>query len=142
VRDRPSSARGSGSSQISLSLPVALIILAVFTVLAVGLTYLATRGLGGGADQAPEATITLTPTDTATLQPTPTDTPVYTPTPLPTLEYIVDTGDTLLAIAVRYDVSIQSILQINPGLNSQSILSVGQRLNYPNPRPHPLPSRP
>jgi LysM repeat protein len=139
VRDRPSSARGSGSSQISLSLPVALIILAVFTVLAVGLTYLATRGLGGGAEQAAEATITLTPTDTATLQPTPTDTPVYTPTPLPTLEYIVDTGDTLLAIAVRYDVSIQSILQINPGLNSQSILSVGQRLNLPQPTPTPSP---
>ncbi|MFN2147281.1 MAG: LysM peptidoglycan-binding domain-containing protein [Anaerolineales bacterium] len=139
VRDRPSSVRGSGSSQISLSLPVALIILAVFTVLAVGLTYLATRGLGGGAEQAAEATITLTPTDTATLQPTPTDTPVYTPTPLPTLEYIVDTGDTLLAIAVRYDVSIQSILQINPGLNSQSILSVGQRLNLPQPTPTPSP---
>jgi len=139
VRERPAAARGKSSSQVSLSLPVALAILAVFVVLAVGLTYLATRGLGGGSEPVAETTPTQTPTDTATPQPTATETPVYTPTPLPTLEYIVDTGDTLLAIAVRYDVSIQSILQINPGLNSQSILSVGQRINLPQPTPTPSP---
>jgi LysM repeat protein len=139
VRDRSSGPRKSGTSQISLSLPVALAILAVFTIFAVGLTYLATRSMGGEAQPASEATITATATETATPQPTPTETPVYTPTPLPTLEHIVDSGDTLLAIAVRYDVSIQSILQLNPGLNSQSILSVGQRLFLPQPTPTPSP---
>jgi LysM repeat protein len=116
-----------------------LIILAAFTILAVLLTYLATRGLATSSPEEVEATITTTPTDTATPQPTATETPVYTPTPLPTLEYIVDLGDSLLAIAVRFDVSIQSILQMNAGMNSQSILSVGQRINIPQPTPSPSP---
>jgi len=42
-------------------------------------------------------------------------------------------------IAVRYDVSIQSILQLNPGINSESILTVGQRLYLPQPTPTPSP---
>jgi LysM repeat protein len=116
-----------------------LAIVAVFTILAVGLTYIATQGLGSGADGTPEATITNTPTETPTRQPTETETPVSSPTPLPTIEYIVDVNDTLGAIAVRYDVSIQSILQLNAGINSQSILSVGQRIYLPQPTPTPSP---
>jgi LysM repeat protein len=139
VRDRLPAGKKREASQVTLSLPVALVILAVFTVLAVVLTYLATRGLGGNSPVEVETTITSTPTDTATPQPTLTSTPVYTATPLPTIEYIVDTGDSLLAIAVRFDVSIQSILQMNAGLNSQSILSVGQRMNIPQPTPTPSP---
>jgi LysM repeat protein len=115
------------------------VILAVFTILAVGLTYFATRGLGSGSAEEPEATITLTPTETITPSTTPTETQVPSPTPLPTLEYFVVENDSLLGIAVRYDVSIQSILQLNPGLNSQSILSVGQRLLLPQPTPTPSP---
>lgn len=108
-------------------------------MLAVGLTYLATRGLGVGSSEEPEVTITLTPTETITPSTTPTETQVPSPTPLPTLEYFVVENDSLLAIAVRYDVSIQSILQLNPGLNSQSILSVGQRLLLAQPTPTPSP---
>jgi len=129
----------STRGQVVLSLPAALGILGFFTVLAVGLTYLATRTLGPDAVAEAVVTATLTPTETLTPQPTPTDTPIPTPTPLPTLEYIVDVNDTLGAIAVRYDVSIQSILQLNPGLNSESILTVGQRLYLPQPTPTPSP---
>lgn len=118
---------------------MALGILAVFIVIAVGLTFLATRGMGLGTPEEPEATITLTPTETLTPSATPTETQIPSPTPLPTLEYFVVENDSLLAIAVRYDVSIQSILQMNPGLNSQSILTVGQRLNLPQPTPTPSP---
>ncbi len=135
---RRKAARGT-RGQVVLSLPAALGILSVFTALAVGLTYIATRTLGPGAAPEELTTATLTPTETLTPQPTPTDTPIPTPTPLPTLEYIVDVNDTLGAIAVRYDVSIQSILQLNPGLNSESILTVGQRLFLPQPTPTPSP---
>jgi LysM repeat protein len=127
------------ASEVTLSLPAALGILAIFVILAVGLTYLATRGLGLGTPEEPEATVTLTPTETVTASPTPTETIVPSPTPLPTLEYFVVENDSLLAIAVRYDVSIQSILQLNPGLNNQSILSVGQRLYLPQATPTPSP---
>ncbi len=127
------------TSEVTLSLPLALGILAVFVILAVGLTYLASSRFGGGAAEEPDATITLTPTETVTPSATPTETQVPSPTPLPTLEYFVVENDSLLAIAVRYDVSIQSILQLNPGLNNQSILSVGQRLLLPQPTPTPSP---
>lgn len=129
----------SSDSEITLSLPVALAIVAVFTVLAVGLTYLATQGMGNGSPITVDVTITNTPTETPTPQPTATPTALSSPTPLPTIEYIVDVNDTLGAIAVRYDVSIQSILQLNTGINSQSILSVGQRIFLPQPTPTPSP---
>ncbi len=117
VKNPPARGRRRQASQVTLSLPAALGILLVFTILAVGLTYLAVRGLGVGTPEVVEATPTVTPTETATSEPTPTNTQVYTPTPLPPIDHIVDVGDSLLAIAVRYDVSIQSILRLNPGLN-------------------------
>lgn len=129
----------SSRAQITLSLPVALAIVAVFTLLAVGLTYVATQGFGVGTPATIEATVTNTPTETPTSQPTATQTALSSPTPLPTIEYIVDVNDTLGAIAVNYDVSIQSILQLNAGINSQSILSVGQRIFLPQPTPTPSP---
>lgn len=138
-RSGVSSGKKPSGAQLTVSLPVALGVVAVFTILAVGLTYIATQGLGIGTPATPEATITDTPTVTPTLEPSATATPVFSPTPLPTIEYIVDVNDTLGAIAVRYDVSIQSILQLNAGINSQSILSVGQRIYLPQPTPTPSP---
>ena len=139
VKPSPIRGRRRQASQVTLALPAALGILLIFTILAVGLTYLAVRGLGVGTPEVADETPTQTPTETPTSEPTATETPVYTPTLLPPVEHIVDAGDSLLAIAVRYDVSIQSILQLNPGLNSESILTVGQRLSIPQPTPTPSP---
>ena len=127
--------RFSGGSQITLSLPLAIGLLAIFTFLAAGLTFAATRLVGSTPSDDQESTPTNTPTETATLQASPTDTLVPPPTPLPTLEYTVVANDTCIAIAVRYDVSIQSILQANPGLTADCILSVGQKINLPQPTP-------
>ena len=101
VKASPTKGRQKQASQLKLSLPVALGILLVFTVLTAGLTYLIVRGLGPGTPEEAEATVTQTPTETATPEPTATETPIYTPTALPPIEYIVDAGDSLLAIAVR-----------------------------------------
>ena len=133
-------AQGStGSSRsigrISLSLPIALLILAAFALLAVGLTYVATRTLGTTISDDPIGTASVTATITVTPTATPTETLVPTFTPLPTLQHIVISGDTFLGIAVRYDVSVQAILQANLGFNNLSILTVGQSLNVPQPTP-------
>ena len=121
--------------RITLSLPVALIILVVILVIAIGIVYAATQAIGSSTEAEPSPTPSLTPTITSTSSPTGTATQVPTFTPLPTLAHIVAPGDTFLGIAVRYDVSVQAILQSNPGLNNQSILSVGQSLNIPQPTP-------
>jgi LysM repeat protein len=127
--------RFSGGSQVTLSLPLAIGLLAIFTFLAAGLTFAATRLVGSAPGEEPVSTPTDTPTVTATLQASPTDTVAPPPTALPTLEYTVIANDTCIAIAVRYDISIQSILQSNPGLTADCILSVGQKINIPQPTP-------
>jgi LysM repeat protein len=65
----------------------------------------------------------------------PTDaTPPPTPTPTPTpVFHIVQSGDTLSHISVRYDVSIQAIMDRN-GLDSSSIIRPGDKLIIPRPR--------
>ena len=65
----------------------------------------------------------------------PTDaTPPPTPTPAPTpVFHIVQSGDTLSHISVRYDVSIQAIMDRN-GLDATSIIRPGDKLIIPRTR--------
>jgi LysM repeat protein len=44
------------------------------------------------------------------------------------LIYEVQEGDTLLAIAVRYDLSLEEILALNPALGGDSLLQLGQQI--------------
>jgi LysM repeat protein len=128
-------------SEITISIPLALILLAVFSLVSAGLAFAAVRftGLGGPAEV--EETPTPTPTATATLQATLTATPIPTPTPLPPLEHTIATGDTCLALAAIYEVSVPSILNINPGLNC-NVLSIGSIVLVPQPTPtaSPMPT--
>jgi LysM repeat protein len=89
--------------------------------------------------QAPTATPTAIPaTNTPTRAPaTPTNipatntptrapaTPTPVRTPVGTVSYTIKAGDTLAAIAVRFDTTVASLLALNPGLNP-SRLRVGQ----------------
>ncbi len=138
--------RFSGGSQITLSLPLAIGLLAFFTFLAAGLTFAATRLVGTSPSEEQDTTPTNTPTITATLEATPTNTVAPPPTPLPTIEYTVIANDTCNALTVRYDVSFQSILQANPGLTNDCILSIGQKIYLPQPTPtaspEPIPTLP
>lgn len=90
---------------------------------------------------APEPTTTPEPASTptpepATPEPTPVATPEPTPTPEPTAspapaaEYEVVAGDTLLEIAASFDVTLDSILELNPGLDPNS-LQIGQIIQVP-----------
>lgn len=86
-----------------------------------------------------EALPTATPepaSPTATLDPSmptstpaPTATPAATPTPRPdgAIVHVVQEGDTLGAIALQYQLTVEKLLQLN-GLTDANILSVGQEL--------------
>lgn len=94
------------------------------------------------ATPTPEAVATrepaATPTPTsATPAPTPVSTPTQAATPEPTpapalepIEYEIVAGDTLSAIAVEFDVTVEAILALNPGLEPDSI-QAGQIILVP-----------
>jgi len=91
-------------------------------------------------------TFTPTLTRTATVTPSPTTTPTATETPLPTatytpippIEYIVQPGDTLGAIALEHDITIDELIAYNE-LDSEFI-GEGQLLLLPPPTPTPGPT--
>lgn len=136
--------------QITLSLPVAILLFAVFLVIGAVLVYVAfsvrnpQQPVEEGEILVP-ATITLTPSNTATvtltptpLPPTATETPLPTPTPL---THVVQSGDTCLALAALYSVSVPSIVNEN-NLSAACLISPGMELKIPHPTPTatPLPS--
>lgn len=47
--------------------------------------------------------------------------------------YTIEAGDTLYRIAQRYEISVASLLQVNPGLNPNS-LQIGQKICLPIPK--------
>lgn len=134
LRRPPAPAPGGGAAQLTLSLPVALGLLAGFVLLSAGVTYAAVRYAGVGRPRSPTPTVSLTPTMSLTPAPSATETPIPSPTPLPPIEYTVVAGDTCLGLAVRFDISIQSILLAN-NLGVDCLLSIGQRLLLPQPTP-------
>jgi len=137
---RPTGARavrGPGA-QVSLSLPVALGLLAAFVLLTAGITFAAARLTNVGLRATPTVTPTLTATVTATSAPTSTSTPESSPTPLPPIDYTVVSLDTCAGLAFQFDVSVKSILDLN-SLSPECLLSVGTVLKIPQPTPTPSP---
>jgi len=129
---------------------------AALTVIIAAIVFLTLCGgllLALGVPQAialaviPKATPTQTkvPTRTPTFTPVPpTDTPrppTLTPTPTPTVPptptpvvYTVQPGDALSAIAARFGVSVQAIMEAN-GISDARLVRVGTRLIIPHPNP-------
>ncbi|MGD8554632.1 MAG: LysM peptidoglycan-binding domain-containing protein [Anaerolineales bacterium] len=138
--------RGGGGTllrkyDVTLSLPLALLMLVVFSLLSAGLTFAAMRFTGLGSSGEPTNTPTLTPTEAPTLEPTATDTPWPTPTPHPPTEHTISIGETCYELVAIYEVSLRSIMDLNPGLRCE-MLSVGQivLVPYPTPTPSPQPT--
>jgi len=98
----------------------------------------------GEDDTPPSIQIAATqPPDTqpATPEPAQPTTPPTTPTPLPeNLEiYIVQGGDSLSAIATRFKISLQRLMEINQLVNPDFVFS-GQRLLVPPLEDEPAPA--
>lgn len=58
------------------------------------------------------------------------------PPPCPGFIYTIALGDNLFSIAIRYNTTVQAILQANPGLDPNRLF-VGQRICIPVPQPAP-----
>jgi LysM repeat protein len=89
----------------------------------------------------------LPPPPTATPGPSPTPLPTATPRPDGATVHRVESGDTLFGIALRYDVSVDQIRQLNAGsIGSNDLIQVGQDLviSIPSEAPTstPLPAPP
>jgi LysM repeat protein/ribosomal protein L40E len=130
--------------EVTLSLPIALGLLALFLVVGAIVVYVGlSAGLGGKT--LTQKTPVPTETQTPTASPTPTDTPLPTLAPTftvqPPFPYTVASGETCGGIAVRFGISVQSIIILN-NLASTCPLSVGQKLQipYPTATPPALPS--
>ncbi|MDE2990494.1 MAG: LysM domain-containing protein [Chloroflexota bacterium] len=69
---------------------------------------------------------------TPTPNPTPTATPVARPTPTPTpFVYTVQAGDTLSAIAGRFGLTVEELVQANRLVDPDS-LQIGQQITIPS----------
>ncbi len=133
---------------VTLSLPLLFGIAVLLLVIGAGVVFAVMRGMPGQTPVegavAPTSESSPTVTGTATLTPTMT----LTVTPLPTwtlpppVEYTVADGDTCGPIAFAFGVSIQSIIVQN-NLDTNCTLSVGQKLQIPQPTPtaSPEPTR-
>jgi len=87
----------------------------------------------------PTATPTRTATATPTSTPTQTPTSTATPTPVPPLAHQVQEGETLIALAVEYDTTVDAILALNPNVDPE-LIQVGQLLLIPVGTPTPGPT--
>lgn len=93
-------------------------------------------GEGEAQDQGVQAILpTSVPLLAATPTPTPTPTPLPTSTPVPVtqqtvlVKHVVQAGETLLSIAIDYDVSVEEIQRAN-NLSSE-LIRVGDELSIP-----------
>ncbi|MCU0521186.1 MAG: LysM peptidoglycan-binding domain-containing protein [Anaerolineae bacterium] len=133
-----------GRSRVRQILRVAVLALIAVVVL-VGAAALGLRMSRGEISTelptfTPTVTFQPTATSTATVTPsiTPTSPPTETPTPVPPIEYTVVAGDTLLAIAMEYDVTVDELIAYN-GMDSDAI-GEGQTLLIPAATPTPGPT--
>jgi len=132
--------QASRMPEITLSLPAALGLLALFLLVGAAAVFLTLRTTGRVTEPppvpTPTMTVTVTPTPTETLTPT----PIPTATPQPPFDYTVAAGDTCSSIALTFGVSVQSIIILNNLPASCNNLVVGETLKIPYPTPTPPPA--
>lgn len=126
--------------EVTLSLPAALGLLAIFLVVGALALFFTLKSIGKIPDLTPVPTVT----ETVTVTPTPTDTqiPTETPTltPEPPIEYTVRSGDSCISIASLYGSSVPAIVSMNSLNSNCTDLQVGQRILVPRPTPTPPPA--
>lgn len=128
--------------EVTLSLPIALGLLVLFSLVGAAVVFVGLRLGGRVVEPTPVPTQTLTPTASPTPTETQLPTLVPTPTEQPPFEYTVASGDTCLSIAATFNVSYQSIIILNNLPAACNNLVIGQKLKipYPTATPAPLPT--
>jgi LysM repeat protein len=125
---------------LTLSLPAALGLLALFIIIGAGLVFLALRATGNVAVPTEGPTPTNTATITVTPSETPTPTIAPTATEQPPQEYTIQSGDSCISIALAFKVSVQSIIILNSLPAACNNLFIGQKIKVPFPTPTPPPA--
>ncbi|MCB2203034.1 LysM peptidoglycan-binding domain-containing protein [bacterium] len=126
--------------EITLSLPAALGLLALFITLGAVVVFLILNNANGTAaepgEQIAQEAGTPTTSPTITITPTVTMTPTQEPTwtPLPPIPYTVKSGETCSDVAAAFGISIQSIILEN-NLTADCTLFEGDELSIPQPTP-------
>ena len=121
------------------TVPLVITLLVIAVLVALGVTRPWQRqkvaAVTSAATDAPTFTPrpTFTRTSTATPTSTPTATSTATPTPTPVI-YVVQSGDTLLSIAIEYDITVDALLQAND-LDEREMIYAGQELVIVTPAP-------
>ena len=132
--------QGSRMPEITLGLPAAIGLLALFVIVSAALVFLFINRTNTPAME-PTTTPSITPTETPTLTLTPEPpTATFSPEPSPTpFEYTVKLGETCLSIAISFKVSVQSIVLLNDLPADCSTLYENQKLLIPQPTPTATP---
>ena len=132
--------RTVNQDRASIRIPVPIVVAAVTLMVLGGLALLLVSS-GNNPFVEPTSTITPSATSVPTFTPEPTKKPTNLPTStaLPPLVHKVVEGDTCILIAVTYDVSVQSVLQLN-GFTQACPLLVGQEVMVPVPTSTPAPT--
>lgn len=136
---------GSRMPSITLSLPAAIGLLALFLGIGAIIVFFALRRQTPEAVALPTEVSTVTATASTTPTPTLTPLPTLTNTPAPTstpVTYLVKANDTCLGIAAFFDVSVQSIITLNNLPTACNTLYINQPLQIPQATPTvtPMPS--
>ncbi|MDD5370199.1 MAG: LysM peptidoglycan-binding domain-containing protein [Anaerolineaceae bacterium] len=135
--------QGTRMPEITIGLPAALGLLALFVSIGAIAVFFSLKGSTPSAATGPTPTTTLTqtPTSAITATITPTATLEMTATPLPPKEYKIAAGDSCLSIAGAFNVSVNSIIQTNsPKINATCTnLVPGSTILVPQPTPTALP---
>ncbi len=130
--------QGSRMPSITLSLPGAIGLLALFLVIGAVIVFFALQRQTPEAAAIPTMTVTITPTGTATQPPTNTPLPTLTNTPEPSptpITYLVKANDTCIGIAAFFGTSVQSIVTLNNLPAACNTLTIDQPLLIPQPTP-------
>lgn len=134
ARKAERSVQASRMPVVTLSLPAALGVLAVFIIVAATVAFFSSRA--GAPDGAFDPVETSTPTLTPTITPPSTQTLIPTDVPTPTLippfDYTVGAGEYCGTIAFNFGISVQSIVVAN-NLSSNCPISQGQIIKVPYP---------
>ena len=127
--------------EITLSLPAALVFLALFILIGAVVVFFSLRAANRVVDPTAVPSPTFTTTASATATETLIPTLMPTATIQPPIEYTVAQGDSCLRIAGTFGVTVQSIIILN-NLSSSCLLSVGTviKVPYPTPTNAPLPT--
>jgi LysM repeat protein len=124
--------QASRMPEISLSLPVVILLMALFLAIGAVIVYF---GLRTTPEVILPPTETVTPTITLTQTLTPTSPPpttTFTPAPSPTpVTYLVKENDTCIGIAAFFGVSVQSIVTLNNLPAACNTLYINQPLLIP-----------